>query len=1083
MTHGLALLPVPLFAILSGLAAVAAGAQAPPANGMRDAAPGPIAIVGGTVVPEPGRAIENGTVLLRDGRVERIGEGLAAPAGYRRIDATGLRVYPGLIEPAFLVDSADAQARAAAGKGAHWNRRVVPQVTVADLAPLDAATVESLRANGFTIAHLLPEDGIFRGTGAVVPLDGRTDGDRRLADAPFAFVGFEYGGWGRGEGGMSAWDVGNYPGSLMGAIALVRQTVLDARWHAACAEVWERFPVGQEPPLDSAALAALQPVAAGRRPALFDAASELDALRALALAEELGIRAAILGGGTEFRRERELVQALKERDAAILLPVRLPKVPDVSSPGRSESVSLRDLWTWELAPTNAVRLAAAGVPFAFTSARLEDRKEFRGNVRQAIRHGLDEGEALAACTTRPARLLGIDEVAGSLAPGKLAHVLLVDGPLFGDETREPGAIRAAVVGGRFLEIDPAPRMPFRGAGTLEVAGLAPVTATFDPAKPSLAFTLADGTKVEAKRLAVKGDAISFTVDGAVAGLDGTLRVGGFAVGDAIELRGEGTAIVPPMRLVAAPDAAEPPPAVAKAPDEDAIRARHELARRPLPFPFREYGLAEPPAREDVLFRNATVWTSGPDGILAETDVLVRDGRIAAIGRGLAAPEGVRTIDAAGRHLTPGLVDCHSHTGISGGVNEGTHSNTAECTIEDVIDAEDIDWYRALAGGLTAANQLHGSANPIGGRNSVVKIRWGEPEAAFRLAGAKPGIKFALGENVVRNRNRYPNTRMGVEAWMRDAFAAAAEHARAHAAHAALPADAQGRTMPPRPDLELDTLAEILRGERLVHCHSYRQDEILMLLRLAESLDFRIGTLQHILEGYKVAEAIAAHGAGASSFSDWWAYKEEVMDAIPHNGALLHELGVLVSFNSDSNELARRMNMEAAKAVRYGGLAPHQALELVTINPARQLRIDDRTGSIEVGKDADLVLWSADPLSVYARVDETWIDGTPRFLRVGQEERARAVESDRQRLLASAVTAREEERARARRKADEESGGEKPTAAPTAAPARGGLLARMIDAREDYILSMIRAGRDPFAIRPGECGCGEFGDLKSMEASR
>ena len=1061
-------------------------AQSPPVNGMRPSDPGPFAIVGGTVVTEPGRRIERGTVLVRDGLVERVGADLAAPAGYRTIDATGLTVYPGLIEPSFLVDSADAQVKAAAGRGAHWNRRIVPQITAGDLAPLDAAACESLRSLGFTIAHVIPEDGIFRGTGSVVLLDETSDRARPLADAPLAAMSFEYGGWSR-DMGPGSWDSLSYPSSLMGSMALVRQTLLDARWHDACIEVWRRSPAGNRPPTDAVALAALRPVVRGERPVLIDAAGELDAIRALDLTGEFGLKAVVLGGGTEFRRGAELARKLKGRDASLIVPARLPQTPDVTSPARGERATLRELWTWELAPTNAARLAALDVPFAFTSARLEDRKEFRGNVRQALRHGLDEREALAACTVRPAKLLGIDAVAGTIAPGKLANVLIVDGPLFGDETREPGPIRAALVGGRLVDVEPAPLMPFTGPCSLVVDGREPVPGRLEIRKPSLSFTLADGTKIDAKRFSVRGDSIAFTLDGKALGLEGTARIGGHAVGDAVELRGE-TAAGPTaaMRLVArTPGPDEKAPEEPK-PDEDAVRRRLELAKRPLPFPFTEYGLLAAPAREDVLFRNATVWTAAADGIRETTDVLVQGGKIAAIGRTLEAPPGVRTIDATGRHLTPGLIDCHSHTGISGGVNEGTHSNTAEVTIEDVVDAEDVDWHRALAGGLVAANQLHGSANPIGGRNSVVKIRWGEPESAFPVAKAPTGIKFALGENVVRNRNRYPNTRMGVETWMRDAFAAAAEHAKAHADYAALSADAKARTMPPRPDLELDTLAEILRGERLVHCHSYRQDEILMLLRLAESLGFRIGTLQHILEGYKVGEAIAAHGAGASSFSDWWAYKEEVMDAIPYNGAILHDLGVVVSFNSDSNELARRMNMEAAKAVRYGGLDPHEALKLVTVNPAKQLRIDGSTGSIEVGKDADLVLWTADPLSVYARVDETWVDGTPRFVRADQDAKARAVESERQRLLTQAVAAREEERAKARAKMGEE--GDKPDGKsdgkPDAKPTpRGGLLARMLDDREEYLMELVRSGRDPFAVRPGECGCHELDARASSGVSR
>jgi N-acetylglucosamine-6-phosphate deacetylase len=385
----------------------------------------------------------------------------------------------------------------------------------------------------------------------------------------------------------------------------------------------------------------------------------------------------------------------------------------------------------------------------------------------------------------------------------------------------------------------------------------------------------------------------------------------------------------------------------------------------------------------LLIERATVWTAAKDGILQDADVLVRGGKVAAVGRGLRAGipgaelASIHVIDGAGLHVTPGLIDCHSHTGIDGGVNEWTQNVTAEVRIADAVNADDIDWYRQLAGGLVAANQLHGSANPIGGQNSVVKIRWGETAAAFPVEGAIPGIKFALGENVVRSKKRYPSSRLGVETLIRDRFQSAREWRAAHARWNALPEAERARTMPPRPDLELEALAEILEGKRLVHCHSYRQDEIAMLLRIADDFRFTVGTLQHVLEGYKVADDIARHGAGASSFSDWWAYKVEVMDAIPWNGQMLWRAGVVTSFNSDSDELARRMNTEAAKAIRWGNMPREEAIKLVTINPAKQLRIDARTGSIEPGKDADLAIWSADPLSVYARCTLTWVDGVRR----------------------------------------------------------------------------------------------------------
>jgi N-acetylglucosamine-6-phosphate deacetylase len=373
-----------------------------------------------------------------------------------------------------------------------------------------------------------------------------------------------------------------------------------------------------------------------------------------------------------------------------------------------------------------------------------------------------------------------------------------------------------------------------------------------------------------------------------------------------------------------------------------------------------------------------VWTEGPRGTLHDATVLVRKGKIVAVGTDVKVPPGARVIDATGKHITPGLIDCHSHSGTDGGVNEGGQTITAEVRIGDYVAPDDITLYRELAGGLTCAHVLHGSANTIGGQCQLIKLRWGAPAEAMKFEGWTPTIKFALGENPKQASRapastRYPQTRMGVEQLLRDAFQRAKEY---DAAWAAWKKHARG--IPPRRDLELDALAEVLRGERIIHSHSYRQDEILMLMRVCEDFGVKVGAFQHVLEGYKVADAMAKHGAGGSTFSDWWAYKVEVQDAIPWNGALMDRAGVVVSFNSDSNELARRLNTEAGKAVKYGGLSPEEALAFVTINPAKQLRVQDRVGSLEPGKDADLVVWSAPPLSTQAVCEQTWIDGRRYF---------------------------------------------------------------------------------------------------------
>ena len=409
-----------------------------------------------------------------------------------------------------------------------------------------------------------------------------------------------------------------------------------------------------------------------------------------------------------------------------------------------------------------------------------------------------------------------------------------------------------------------------------------------------------------------------------------------------------------------------------------------------------------------MIKNATVWTVEDEGILENTDVLVIDGKFSLIGTNLTAPKGVLVIDAGGRHLTPGMVDEHSHIAISQGVNEGSHAITAEVRIGDVVTSDHIGIYRALAGGTTTAQLLHGSANPIGGQAQVIKMRWGSPPEEMKFRAAPPSIKFALGENVKQSnwgssfRSRYPQSRMGVETIMKDGFIAARENEAAWATYNALGRRQRERTIPPRRDLQLETLTEIMNSERFVHCHSYVQSEILMLMRLAESFGFRIGTFTHILEGYKVASEMAAHGAGGSTFSDWWAYKFEVYDAIPYNTCIMNERGVITSINSDSQDLIRRLNTEAAKSVQYCGMSQEEAIKLATINPAKQLKIDDRIGSIKVGKDADFVIWTDNPLSLYARVDQSWVDGTKHFDRETDARLRTEIAEERRALVQKAL---------------------------------------------------------------------------------
>lgn len=426
---------------------------------------------------------------------------------------------------------------------------------------------------------------------------------------------------------------------------------------------------------------------------------------------------------------------------------------------------------------------------------------------------------------------------------------------------------------------------------------------------------------------------------------------------------------------------------------------------PVNYPLGAFGLSAPPSQpKDVVFKNATVWTCGPEGTLKNASVVVSNGKIVAIGAEVKIPDGATVIDVKGKHIAPGIIDCHSHMATDGGINEGTQAITAEVRVGDFIDCNDIDIYRQLAGGVTAANILHGSANPIGGQNQVIKLRWGSLFDEMRFAGAPPGIKFALGENVKRSNfsgegsSRYPQSRMGVEQIIRDAFQAARDYQRSRQRW-----EQHHDTLPPRRDLELEAVLEIVEGKRWVHCHSYRQDEILALLRTCEEFGIRVATLQHILEGYKVADAIARHGAMGSSFSDWWAYKIEVYDAIPYNGALMHNAGVVVSFNSDDQELARHLNHEAAKATKYGKIAPEEALKFVTLNPAKQLRIDSLVGSLEPGKHADLVVWSGPPLALQSRCEQTWIDGR-KYFDLAEDQQAREAANKKRLVLVQKILA-------------------------------------------------------------------------------
>ncbi len=967
-------------------AALQAQPQLAPPPGLRDGTPKTYALVGARIVVAPGQVIPQGTLIIRNGVIVAVGEDIAAPPDAAVRDLAGKTIYAGFID-------AYSELSAPAPKGGgYWNPEVRPQVLAAIHFTPENSVNQAYRSQGVTARLLAPKDGIIRGVSAVVTT-GKSNAV--LRDQVALHVSLM----------PDRRDREHYPGSPMGAVALVRQALYDAAWYAQASEIYAQNNQPLARPEHSETLKALLPYATGNKPVVFEAPNELYALRAARVAEEFNLKFSVRGSGREYRR----LEAIAQAGCPIIVPLNFPKAPYVKTPEAALAASLEQLQHWDHAPENPARLAAAGVKIAFTGQGLPKDAKFLDRVRQAVRRGLPADRALAALTVDAAAMLGVDQQLGTLEAGKAAHLVVASGDLFDSKTK----LLQTWVDGEPFEIEEPPAIDVRGVWKLRFPqGEQPVEAVLTLAGTPQKLTgnvKSGNAQTEILDVVAERFMVSGRFAGSVLGKAGQVQFSGVIVpqdGEPPTLVGtlywsDGTnTLAQATRTEASPEQVaqtasgngngngnRAPPAdddsPVEAPPVAALADDNPVAALfPINYPLGAYGRAKPPELPElVAFKNATIWTSGPQGVITDGTLIVEKGRILSVGPSseIQIPPQALVVDCRGKHLTPGMIDCHSHIASDGGINESTQSITAEVRIGDFIDPNDVNIYRQLAGGVTSSNILHGSANTIGGQNQVIKMRWGALPEEMKFLEAPQGIKFALGENVKQSnwgdnyRTRYPQSRMGVEQLVRDAFEAAGEYRRRQLAWRQKPAG-----LPPRVDLELEALAEVLEGTRLIHCHSYRQDEILALLRTCEAYGVRIGTLQHILEGYKVADQIARHGAGASSFSDWWAYKYEVWDAIPYNGALLHKQGVVVSFNSDDAELARRLNGEAAKAVKYGDVDPEQALKFVTLNPAKQLGIDRHVGSLEPGKHADLVVWNGPPLSPLSVCQQTWIDGRKYF---------------------------------------------------------------------------------------------------------
>jgi imidazolonepropionase-like amidohydrolase len=768
----------------------------------------------------------------------------------------------------------------------------------------------------------------------------------------------------------------------MGVLSYIKQVFLDADHYAKVKATYAKDPAGRARPEYDRTLDPVEIAIRDQTPFLMPANLGREIDRVVVLRGETGVQAVMYGGQGAYDRVAEL----KTAGVPVLVNLNWPREEKNRDP--EADTPLRTLVHRRMAPTTPAALAAARVPFAFYSGGLASTSEIFENVRKATDNGLSNEAALVALTSGPAGIFGVGDRLGTIEKGKIANAVLASDWPWADGAE----VKAVFVDGRMYrehkreEVTEAPASDVSGTWKLTTQsprGARDMTADISMDK--------DG-KVKGK---ITGEAETVMDEGRMSGdvlrFKTTREFGGRQVTGSWTLNVDGdklsgTMTAGPMQM----DVSGNRTAQADATTADATDEKSDIALDELRAALAVY---QGPAKKMKTFAitNARVWTVSGETIENGT-VLVSNGKIKAVGKDVKVPGDAEVIDARGGSVIPGIIDCHSHIAIEGGVNEGTLSVTAMVGVGDVLNPDDVAIYRALAGGVTSANLLHGSANPIGGKNQVIKLRWGADAEGLKFVGAPPGIKFALGENPKRSNvrstvipARYPQTRMGVMDVIRDAFVAAQAYQKSWDDYKA---GAKNGIKPelPRRDLENEAIVEILNGERLVHSHCYRADEILQLLRLCEEFDVRVATLQHVLEGYKVADEIAAHGAGASTFSDWWGYKVEAYEAIPHNAALMSERGVVASINSDSGEEMRHLNQEAAKAVRWGGMSEIDALALVTLNPARQLRIDNRVGSIEVGKDADLVLYDGSPLSMHSVVLKTFVDGDLYFDREMDRQR-------------------------------------------------------------------------------------------------
>lgn len=923
-----------------------------------------------TIYVTPTQKIEKGTLLVQDGKVVAVGNSVTIPKNIITIDLEGKTIYPSFIDiyTSFGVEKPKSNLGRYRDPmydtkrvGYYWNESVRPEINTYETFKYDQPKAEELLKAGFGVVGTHIPDGIAQGTGILVALNNTENSKQIIANKITNHLAFS----------RSALTNQAYPSSLMGMMALLRQMYLDLDWY--------KKGNSDTKDLSLEALANNEKLVQ-----IFTTEDKLNSLRAAKIAKEFGLNYILKGSGNEFER----IDEIKNTNAKFIIPVSFPEAYDVSNPYLSNQIELTDMRFWNQAPSNLKVLSDNGVVFALTTDKLKKTEDFKPNLLKAIKYGFDKTKALEALTTIPAAILGKSNEIGSLKTGSYANFVITSGEIFDEKT----VLYENWVQGTKYVVNDINSKDIRGNYNLTVGKDTyrwKIEGTANAPKSEITTT--DDKKVNST-FAVSKNWISLLIKSADTIKSNFTRLTGFIEkpeslsGKAVFANGDELVwtALKTSAFVAV---------------QDTVKAEKPNPVLPTTYPNVAFGDTKKLTAQTLLFKNATVWTNEKEGILTETDVLIKNGKIAAVGKNLS-DAAATVIDAKGKHITSGIIDEHSHIAISKGVNEMGHNSTAEVTIQDVVNSEDINIYRDLAGGVTISQLLHGSANPIGGRSAIVKWKWGAAPDDMLYKNQPKFIKFALGENVkqanwgIDNPTRFPQTRMGVEQVFTDYFQRAKEYDESWKKFNA--GSKKGKA--PRVDLELQTIAEIINKERFITCHSYVESEILMLMNVTEKFNFRVNTFTHILEGYKVADKMKEHGVGASTFSDWWAYKFEVNDAIPFNGPIMHNAGLIVAYNSDDAEMSRRLNQEAAKAVKYGNISEEDAWKFVTLNPAKLLHIDDKVGSLKVGKDADVVLWSENPLSIYAKAEKTIIEGVVYFDIEKDAEKQLAITKERSLLI-------------------------------------------------------------------------------------